>query len=255
MNPSPPLLGSDSGGGETALVLLHGFGAFHGIWRGTRARLGGTIRTIAYDLPGHGGSVDLAGTRPGASAGMVAADLRQRGVTQAHLVGHSMGGAVATLIGMADPALTASLTLLSPGGFGPQINGPLLRRYAETVSREELRACLEEMSGPGFLVPDDTVDALHRMRSAAGQTRSLVEIAAAITRGDRQGEIPRAAIAGLPMPVRLLWGDADPVLPFEQAGGLPSRIAMVRATGAGHMLVEERPDLVLDLIASAIGTP
>ena len=54
------------------------------------------------------------------------------------------------------------------------------------------------------------------------------------------------------MPVRLLWGDADPVLPFAQSSGLPPRFEVVRAEGAGHMLIEERPDMVAALLSAAI---
>ena len=248
----PPLFASDSGGGEAALVLLHGFGAVHGVWNEVIGSHGRAVRTIAYDLPGHGASMALPGTRPSASAGLIAADLQTRGVRQAHLVGHSMGGAIATLIALSAPELVKSLTLLSPGGFGREINGPLLRRYAEAVSREDIRACLSAMAAPGFDAPQEAVDVLHRMRTRPGQTESLVEIAAAITRGDRQGEIPREKLAGLQMPVRILWGDADPVLPFDQSSGLPTRFEVLRAEGAGHMLIEERPDMVSALLASVI---
>ncbi len=248
----PPPFATDSGGGDTALVLLHGFGAVHGVWDHVVGSAGGTIRTIAYDLPGHGASLALPGTRPSASAGLIASDLRTRGVRHAHIVGHSMGGAIATLIGLSAPGMVASLTLLAPGGFGGEINGPLLRRYAEAVSRDDIKASLAAMSAPCIAVPQPSVDLLHRMRALPGQTESLVEIAAAITRGGRQGEIPREAMAGLRMPVRLLWGDADPVLPFEQSSGLPDRFDVVRAEGAGHMLVEERPDMVAALLSSAV---
>ena len=253
MTLTPPPFASDSGGGDTALVLLHGFGAFHGVWDETICRLGGAIRTIAYDLPGHGGSLSLPGTRPSASAGLIAADIRQRGVTHVHLAGHSMGGAIATLIALSAPEPVASLTLLSPGGFGEVINGPLLRRYAEAATPGDIRTCLAAMSAPDFDLPEQAVEALQQMRMIPGQTASLVEIAGMITRGDRQGEIPRDAICGLPMPVRIVWGDADPVLPFAQSAGLPPRFEIRRAAGAGHMLIEERPDEVIDLLAAATG--
>ncbi len=249
---SPPLFASDSGGGDTALVLLHGFGGFHGLWDDVVSRLSGSVRIIAYDLPGHGGSLAVPGSRPSATARMIVANLGERGIGRANLAGHSMGGAIATLMALAEPGLVASLALLSPGGFGPEINGPLLRRFAEAVSRDEIRACLVAMSTPGFAVSDEILDALERMRAIAGQTESLTEIAATITRGDRQGEIPRASIAGLNMPVGILWGDADPVLPFAQAAGLPRSFKTVRAAGAGHMLIEERPEAVAALLASVM---
>ena len=236
------------------MVLLHGFGAFHGVWDGIISRFSSSIRTIAYDLPGHGGSIAIPGNKPSATARMIVADLDARDVRHAHLVGHSMGGAIATLIALANPGLVASLTLLAPGGFGKDINCPLLRRYALAVSQEDIGACLAAMSATGFDVAKEKLDRMERMRAFPGQTEILVEIAAAITRNERQGEIPRDAISGLKVPVRLLWGDADPVLPFIQSVGWPSRFVMLRAEGAGHMLIEERPDMVTALLASAMAT-
>lgn len=253
MTLAPPPFASDSGGGDTALVLLHGFGAFHGVWDEAVYRLGGAVRMVAYDLPGHGGSLSLAGGKASSAARLLMADLADRGIRHAHLAGHSMRGAIATLAALSQPDAVSSLTLLSPGGFGAEINGPLLRRYAEAVSREDIRACLAAMSAPGFDVPELAVEALQQMRKVPGQTASLVEIAGMITRGNRQGEIPREAIGGLSMPVRLLWGDADPVLPFAQSNGLPPRFDVLRAAGAGHMLIEERPGEVISLLAAATG--
>ncbi len=250
---TPSLFAHDSGGGHTALVLLHGFGAFHGVWDGIVSRPAGSTRIIAYDLPGHGGSLAMPGSRPSASSGMIASDLRSRGVRTAHLAGHSMGGAIAMLIALAEPQLAASLSLLAPGGFGPEINVPLLCRYAEAVSREEIRACLLAMSGPGSNeVADNSIDAIQRMRAMPGQAESLVAIAAAITRGDRQGEIPRASMADLQMPVRIMWGTDDPVLPFSQSAGLPDSFAIMTAPGAGHMLIEERADSVAAFVSAAV---
>lgn len=53
---------------------------------------------------------------------------------------------------------------------------------------------------------------------------------------------------GLAVPAAVAWGSADPVLPFAQAGSLPAHFRLRRIEDAGHMLIEERPEAVLDLI-------
>ena len=58
----------------------------------------------------------------------------------------------------------------------------------------------------------------------------------------------RDALAGLTMPVAVAWGALDPVLPFHQTNDLPPLFALHRLPGAGHMLIEEAPDLVTELI-------
>src|SRR5690606_18296524 len=130
--------------------------------------------TIAYDLPGHGGSLNY----PGAGSAKTAAnavldDLRSRGIERAHLVGHSMGGAVASLVALFDAKRVASLTLLAPGGFGPDINRRLLTRYAAAETREQLTACLEAMTGWYSPVPEETVEHLLTARAVPGQREML----------------------------------------------------------------------------------
>ncbi|MBN9250374.1 MAG: alpha/beta fold hydrolase [Mesorhizobium sp.] len=246
---SSTLYSSDRGSGPSTLVLLHGFGASHAVWNDVVAEFSRTTRTMAYDLPGHGGSLAFPDAGPPKlAARAIAADLAERGIDRAHVVGHSMGGAIAVLIGLMAPDRIASLTLLAPGGFGPEINGPLLRRYGAAVEASEIRGCLAAMSGPQATVSDTSLGAYRQMRVQHGQADKLGEIAALITKGERQGEIPREMLATLAMPVSVLWGDADPVLPVSQAQGLPASFKVRILPGAGHMLMGEAPAEVAALI-------
>ena len=241
------------GAGPKTIVFLHGFGGCHELWRDVIAGLHG-VRALAYDMPGHGLSLDcraMGGAK--AVAQTVLADLAGRRLGKVHLVGHSMGGAVATLMALADPERVASLTLLAPGGFGQEINGPLLRRYAAAADTHEIRTCLAAMSAPRSLPPDHAVEVLSRMRGRPGQLLRLVEAAAAMTRDDRQGVIPRERLESLDMPVMVVWGAEDPLLPVCQAEGLPAHFHLHHVLDAGHMLVEEAPDLVAAIVRRNTG--
>jgi pimeloyl-ACP methyl ester carboxylesterase len=241
------------GDGSQVIVLLHGFGAFSGVWNTIAANLGTQHRVIAYDLPGHAQSLDWPETpSPKAAARAVLADLETRGIEKAHFAGHSMGGAIATLAALSSPERVASLTLLAPGGFGEEINAPLLRRFGAATSVEELRDCLVAMSTPDFSPSPEAVDALVAKRAQAGQREMLEKIADAIARDGRQGVIPPDWLTTLSMPVTVVWGAEDPMLPLSQTGKLPPSFKLHPVPGAGHMLVEERPDLVVDLIRRAI---
>ena len=240
---------AERGTGPKTIVFLHGFGGCHDVWREVTAKLSPGIRTLAYDLPGHGLSLDFPGSGPAKTAARaVLADLAARRVKRVHLVGHSMGGAVATLMALVGPEKIASLTLLAPGGFGTEINGPLLRRYAAAADRREIRACLAAMSGPQSLPPKHLVDVLNGMRGRPGQAQKLVEIAAAMTRDDRQGIIPREQLDTLDMPGMVVWGAEDPVLPCTQADALPPHFHLHHVLDAGHMLVEEAPDVIAEAV-------
>jgi pyruvate dehydrogenase E2 component (dihydrolipoamide acetyltransferase) len=86
------------------------------------------------------------------------------------------------------------------------------------------------------------------MRKRPGQLQTLIGIAAAMTRDDRQGVIPRKQLDALDMPVMIVWGAEDPLLPVEQAGALPSHFHLHHILDAGHMLIEEAPDLVAAIV-------
>lgn len=250
------LFAAESGSDDRTIVLLHGFGGWHGMWDEIAAALAGDSRVLAYDLPGHAGSLDWPDAGPAKlAARAILADLEARGIATAHVAGHSMGGAIAALAGLIEPDRVASLTLLAPGGFGEEINGPLLRRYAAAQSHDEISACLAEMSGPGFTPDERGVEALAAIRAVKGQTEKLVEIGAAITKDDRQGVIPREMLAGLSMPVCVAWGTEDAVLPYGQTAGLPQNFAFHSLPGLGHMLPEEAPAAVTGLIRRTMANP
>ena len=245
---SPPHA-AECGAGPKTIVLLHGFGSCQAIWRDVAASLAPGMRVLAYDLPGHGHSMQcegMGGAKPAARA--IVADLAARGLDRVHLVGHSMGGAIATLMALADSGRIATLTLLAPGGFGPEINAPLLRRYAAATGKKEVRACLAAMSGPQSVPPDHAVDALCQMREQPGQQQILVDMAAAMTKDDRQGVIPAERLEILDMPVMVVWGAEDPLLPVSQSESLPAHFHLHHVLDAGHMLVEEAPDLIAEIV-------
>lgn len=232
-------------GSGIPVVLLHGFAGNRLVWKPVIDRLPPELFLIAYDLPGHAGSLDYpeAGP-PKVAAKAVLADLAARGIPHAHLVGHSMGGAIATLAAMTEPGRVASLTLLAPGGYGPEIDAALLRRLASVADAGELRECFRHMSRRPVEIAQAEWDAAYRLRTVEGQAEMLQKIAALITRDDRQGMIPAELVAGIEAPTRVLWGEDDGVVPFAQTANLPARFDLVRLPATGHMLIEEAPEEV-----------
>lgn len=242
------LFAHQQGTGPT-IVLLHGFGGSHGVWEEIAAQLAEEAEIIAYDLPGHGASLDVEGARsPKRMAEAILADLRERDADHIHLVGHSMGGAVATLIALSAPEHVASLTLLAPGGYGEEIDAALLRQFAKAAQSDEIRACLAAMAGPGHVISERTVAEDVAARARSGQMEKLAEIVMAITRGGRQGVIPAEAVAGLTMPVAVVWGVLDTVLPVSQTDQLPAHFGLHLVPVAGHMLIDEVPGLIVELL-------
>ena len=93
-----------------AVVLLHGFACSLGWWDQVAPALARDHRVIRFDLLGHGGSEKPKhGYGMESQARLVAAALDRLGVRRAAVVGHSMGGSVATALAEQRPALVESL--------------------------------------------------------------------------------------------------------------------------------------------------
>jgi len=84
-----------TGNTNIPLVLLHGFLEDMTIWEDFKKGLGKERQIICIDLPGHGRSKDFSGSHSMQEmANIVAAVLKDIGVQQVSLAGHSMGGYV-----------------------------------------------------------------------------------------------------------------------------------------------------------------
>ncbi len=81
-------------GDKAPVVLLHGFAGDKDGWLNLAVPLAQHRKVIALDLPGHGGSMAHPARNGKAMAEAVLATLQGLGVGRAHLIGHSMGGAV-----------------------------------------------------------------------------------------------------------------------------------------------------------------
>lgn len=238
--------------GDT-LVLLHGFGGSGRSFDPIVDEAGAFADLILPDLPGHGRSAGAPGARhPRAAAQAVLAALDAAGRDRFHLAGFSMGGAVACLIALAAPERVRSLTLLAPGGFGPDIAAATLRRFAAAREPGELRDALGDMTAPGSVIPEREITLLAEERDDAALVAELTAIAELISRDGRQGEIPRDLLGTIACPVRVLWGMEDPVLPATQSRDLPARFRLRLVEGAGHMLIDEAREEVLAMLAEAV---
>ena len=252
MSEAAPRLGViETAGAGPPVVLLHGFGGSAAGWEDVQRNL--DCATLAFDLPGHAGSLHYPGFGTASfAARAVVSELDQRGIEAFHLAGHSMGGAIAALIAIAQPSRVLSATLLSPGGMSSRINAPLLRAFAKAGNRQELEICLRQMSGPKAAILPKLVNAIAAQRRVAGQIEALAHIVGQILRGEEQGVIARASLEALAMPVTLVWGEEDAVMPCDVLKSAPGNFHTVLLPDVGHMLLDEAPQKVAAAIAGAI---
>ncbi len=234
---------------ENPIVLLHGFGGSHRVWSDVIPLLEAERRIIAYDLPGHAGSLNYREIGSAAvSARAVLSDLTDTGENRVHFVGHSMGGAAAAICALKEPQRCLSLTLLAPGSFGSEINHRLLRRFASATVEADLTLLMEQFFGWRNPLPDWLIPDLVQQRKCNDAIQCLEKIVETFLDGNEQKRLSTPEIASLDVPVKVVWGTQDRVLPTRQAHKLPGRIAVHIFEEVGHMLPLEIAEDVAHLI-------
>jgi len=238
----------DVGAGGEAVLLVHGFGGDLRGWGLVHDLLAGALRVVAFDLPGHGGSdPELGEGTPAALAALVPELATALGLKRVHLVGHSLGGAVAiAAAAAAGPGLIASLTLIASAGLGAEIDGGYIAGFLAAKRRRDLKEVVERLFADPAFVTGAMIEDILRMRRMDGVDEALRRLAARCFPDGRQAEFGlRAAFLGLPQPSQVIWGADDRIIPAAHVAGLAKATVLA---GAGHMVQIERADEVARLI-------
>jgi pyruvate dehydrogenase E2 component (dihydrolipoamide acetyltransferase) len=236
------------------ILLVHGYGGDRNSWLFLQEPLAAKYQVYALDLPGHGTSAkDVGDGTLGVLADAVTGVLDALGADRAHLVGHSMGGAVALAVAGREPGRIASLTLIAPSGFGAEINAGYLRGFADAQTRRELKPVVGQLFADESLVTRQLVDDLLAYKRLDGVDEALHALLGTLLDGDAQRGDSAAALAatGGAMPVTVVWGRADQIIPAAQAESVSGAVRHV-IDGAGHMPQMERPAEVQAAIEETI---
>jgi pyruvate dehydrogenase E2 component (dihydrolipoamide acetyltransferase) len=236
------------------VLLIHGYGGDRNSWLFLQEPLAAKHRVYALDLPGHGTSAkDVGDGTLEVLADAVVGVLTAVGAGRAHLVGHSMGGAVALVAAARDPGRIASLTLIAPSGFGPEINAGYVRGFAGAQTRRELKPVVGQLFADDHLVTRQLVDDLLAYKRLDGVDEALHTLAGTLLDGDAQRGDSAALITAIggAVTVTVIWGSADRIIPAAQAGAVPGAVRHL-VDGAGHMPHMERPGEVQAAIEETI---
>ncbi len=230
-------------GGETFL-LIHGFAGDRSSWVATAsgiARAGHTA--IVPDLPGHGATNaeaqnldDLVAAMTGFANGLPGG---------LHLVGHSLGGAVATGIAERLGGQVKSLTLIAPAGTGREIDGGFIHGMADATTAGEV-AHLLRLLGPKADGLSDKALAALAAQLAQGRLKTLVQ-ALVGPQGQKVDILRPLAKLAETLPVKVLIGTEDRVIPASHAFNLPPNVA-VHFLPAGHMPHWDLPRETISLL-------
>lgn len=238
------------GEGGDPIVLVHGFGGDLNAWMFNQPALAADRAVWALDLPGHGGSSkDVGSGDLSVLTDAVLAVIAETGAAHVHLVGHSLGGAVAMQVALDHPGRIASLTLIAPAGLGAEINGAYIAGFVAAQRRKDMKPLAEQLFADSDLVSRQMVEDLLRMKRIDGVEAALGAIAAAQFDGGRQRLDLAARASDLDVPVQLIWGADDRIIPSAHAQNLPGAKVTV-LQGAGHMPMMEQAAEINALIAS-----
>ena len=247
-------------GEGSPVVLIHGFGAALDWWDAITPELARNHKVIRLDLIGHGGTeAPGSGYAIERQAALVKAVLDKLGISRTVVVGHSMGGEVATAFTVANPESVERLVLIdSPPkpetvftlgtrlALKPLIGQGLWRLRNDTV----LRQALTQGFAPGFPVPEKFVADLWQLTYTVFHKAHDDSIAYVTEEGS-----PRRLAALDPVPPLLvIFGTKDALISpesatlFETVPG--ARLVMI--DGAGHSPMVEKPEETLAHIESFI---
>lgn len=248
------------GSGEPVMILLHGFGASTFSWREVVAPLSQVGTVIAYDRPAFGLTErPLSGKWVGqnpysfeAQPDLLAGLMDALGIEQAILIGHSAGGTVAVQMALTYPQRVRGLVLVDaaiftggralPGWLDwlketPQANrlGPLLARSLQERGDDFIRSSWHDPAG----VTQEVLAGYRKPLQVNHWDRALWEL----TKSARPLNLPER-LSELDMPVLVMTGDDDRIVPTEQGIALADQIAgaqLVVIADCGHLPHEERP--------------
>lgn len=241
-------------GAGPPVLFLHGFGGDLDNWLFNLDAVAAAVPVIALDLPAHGQSaVRLPGAGTLADlAGWVLRFLDQLEVERVHVVGHSMGGAIAAQMALAAPRRIASLTLIATAGLGAEINSGYIEGFVAAATRRELKPVVEQLFADPALVSRQMLDDLLRFKRLDGVSQALTQLGATLFGGGRQATQPVAQLAGNGVPLTLVWGREDRIIPAAQAKAAPAGARVQVLEGAGHMVMMEKAGEVNALILAQV---
>ena len=259
-------------GSGPVVLLLHGMACDHTTWLPVIDKLAENHTVIAPDLLGHGLSDK---PRADYSVGGYANGMRDLltvlGVDKVTVVGHSLGGGVAMQFAYQFPERTERLVLVAPGGMGPEVTMliravtlpgfhtamgvvtlPVVRQLATGALRglarvdhptlrdlDEIAGMVENLKDPGA------------RRALRHVVRGCVDI-----RGQIVTMVDRAYLTQ-ELPMLVLWGSSDPVIPSLHAETVrqiaqSARVEIVE--GCGHFPHKDRPDVFVETVHEFIGS-
>jgi 3-oxoadipate enol-lactonase len=254
--PAAPVLGR----GHDPVLLVQGLGADMNGWAFQRLALAGRHRVVAFDNRGAGrsdkpiGPYDLLAMADDAIAVMDAA-----GIERAHVVGASMGGAIAQILTVLYPERVSSLVLACTAARNHPWREELFRQWIQVAANDGMQAlgrtAMRWLVGPRSLRRFAPALGLVAPMLMSAPAHSFISQCQAILDAD---ESLAAQLATIVAPTMVIVGNQDILTPrgdSEELAELIPHAELVVIAGAAHGLMVEHAStfnrVVLDFLGRA----
>ena len=231
------------------LVLVHGATGDVTDWRFQVAEFAPTHRVLAMDLRGHGRSQAPA-DRAAYTIDRMARDVEELidhvAFERYHLVGHSMGGAIAQEIALRSQERLLSLTLFDTGYGHARVPNEALARWnamRHQLAEEEGMAAVASMAST--LAPPPFMPEARRAEERERLSRMSVDAFIGIAKGIEAWPGTRGRIETLRVPTLVVCGELDVAFlrAIQRLGEkIPGAVTEI-IPQAAHSPQYERPDL------------
>jgi 3-oxoadipate enol-lactonase len=227
------------------LVFLHGIGGAARAWRGQLDFFRDRYRTIAWDMPGYGGSAPLSTVSIAALAGALQDFLQQVGAIKPVIVGHSIGGMIVQQWLAKSPLIAGAVVLAQTSPAFGKPDGDWQKAFIAArlgpLDRGATLASLTPSLVKELIGDDPDPGGINLARDCMA---AVPEASYRATMLALMGFDLRSALKNIAMPTLVLSGSKDNNAPAPMMAKMASYIPTakyVELEGLGHLANLERP--------------
>jgi 3-oxoadipate enol-lactonase len=227
------------------LVFLHGIGGAARAWRGQLDFFKGRYRTVAWDMPGYGGSAPLPTVSIAALAGALQDFLQQVGAIKPVIVGHSIGGMIVQQLLAKSPLIAGAIVLAQTSPAFGKLDGDWQKAFIDArlgpLDRGETLASLAPSLVKELVGDDPDISGMDLARDCMA---AVPETTYRATMLALMGFDLRSALKNIAVPTLVLSGSKDNNAPAPMMAKMASYIPSakyVELEGVGHLANLERP--------------
>ena len=240
---------------QPAVVFIHGTGMDHTVWvlpSRYFARHG--FNVLSIDLPGHGKSSGASSETIDEMADAVIESMHAAGISNAAIVGHSMGSLVALSAAARYPDRARSLALIgttAPMGVHPDMMASAQKNDHDVIDMitywgYSKSAQLGGNENPGMWMAGSTLRLLEKAKENV--IHCDLKACENYATGLEHAKLVRC-------PTLFILGDRDIMTPMRAAQKMVDAMSDARVcplTKTGHSLMMERPDALLDALVTNV---